>query len=153
MSRLLAASGLAAAMILGACAPAAPEGVDKAALDEAVSVAIGDPGTCVLISEQDKVVYRYGTHAICGRKLPACDGPGLRTLDQLLKSAPTSGAPQTASCRSNPDGSRLVAWAAGPIEGRGLKYAAVMEGEFVPPGIVIHDKLKGAFARAGLGPK
>lgn len=151
--RALAALGLLSAAVLSACAPGAPAGVKKDVLDQAVSDAIGDPGTCVLIADQGKVVYQYGTHVICGRKLPACDDPGLRTLDQLLKAAPTAGSPQTASCRSNADGSRLVAWAAGPIEGRQLTYAAVMEGDLVPPGVVIADKLKTAFTRAGLGPK
>lgn len=149
----LAAAGLSAAL-LGACSPSAPPGVDKAALDEAISEAIGDPGTCVLVADQArKLLYQYGTHMVCGRKLPACDGPGDRTLEQLLKTAPTSGRAQTASCRSNADGSRLVAWAAGPVEGKAMVFAAVMEGDLVPPGIVVADKLKGAFARAGLSGK
>lgn len=150
--RLLAALGLSVAVLSG-CAPSAPAGIKKDVLDQAVSDAIGDPGTCVLIAEQGKVVYQYGTHVVCGRKLPGCDDPGVRTVEQLLRAAPTAGAPQTASCRSNADGSRLVAWAAGPIEGGDLTYAAVMEGDLVPPGVVIADKLKTAFARAGLGAK
>lgn len=151
MRRAAATFGLLA--LLAGCGPKAPEGVDKAVLDEAISVAIGDPGTCVLVGQGGRVVYQYGTHVVCGRKLPACDGPGLRTVDDLLKSAPTTGAPQTASCSSNPEGSRLVAWAAGPIEGRDLVFAAVMEGDLVPPGVVIADKLKTAFRRGGLAPK
>ena len=147
---------LAAALILSgllaACAPKAPEGVDKAVLDEAISQAIGDPGTCVLIGQDGEVVYRYGTHVVCGRKLPACDQPGLRSLDQLLGEAPASGDPKTVSCRSNAEGTRIVAWAAGPVKGHDLVYAAVMEGDLVPPGIVIADKLDDAFAKAGLRP-
>ena len=153
MRSALVAAGLLAAALSG-CSPSAPPGVDKAALDEAISEAIGDPGTCVLIADQDrKLLYQFGTHMVCGRNLPACDGPGDRTLEQLLKTAPTSGTAQTASCRSNADGSRLVAWAAGPVEGKPMVFAAVMEGDLVPPGIVIADKLKGAFARAGLSGK
>lgn len=152
MRLALAAVGCCAGL-LGACSPTAPEGVEKAALDQAVSDAVGDPGTCVLIAKDGKLVYRYGTHVVCGRKLPACDEPVLQTVGQLLERAPASGKPKTASCRSNADGSRLVAWASGPIEGRGMVYAAVMEGDLVPPGIVIADKLNAAFARAGLGPK
>ena len=150
MRGVLAAVGLSAAL-LSACSPSAPPGVDKAALDEAISEAIGDPGTCVLIAGQDgKLLYQYGTHMVCGRKLPACDSPGARTLEQLLKAAPTSGMAQTASCPSNAEGSRLVAWAAGPVAGKEMVFAAVMEGDLVPPGLVVADKLKGAFARAGL---
>lgn len=145
-----AAAVFMSAAILAACAPGAPEGVEKAKLDDAVTRAIGDPGTCVLIADAGKVVYRYGTNVVCGRKLPACDGSALRTVADLLAAAPTAGAPQTASCRSNPEGTRLVAWAAGPIEGRDLVFAAVMEGNQVPPGIVIADKLKTAFVRAGM---
>lgn len=144
---------VAVSAALAACSPQAPAGVDKNVLDEAISRAIGDPGTCVLIAREGKVVYQYGTHMVCGRELPACEGAATRTLAQLVTAAPTEGNPKTASCRSNPEGTRLVAWAAGPIEGRDLVYAAVMEGDLVPPGIVIADKLKGAFRDAGLGPK
>lgn len=144
---------LACGAALAACGPTAPEGVDKAVLDQAVSDAVGDPGTCVLIAKDGKLLYRYGTHAVCGRKLPACAEPVLQSLDQLLEAAPTSGAAKTASCRSNADGSRLVGWAAGPIEGTGMVYAAVMEGDLVPPGIVIADKLSAAFTRASLAPR
>lgn len=150
--RALAALGVSAA-VLAACAPAAPKGVDKAVLDEAVSEAIGDPGTCVLIAEGGKTVYQYGTHVVCGRSLPTCEG-GVRTLDQLLKATPPAAERKTASCRSNPEGTRIVAWASGPVVGReGMTYAAVMEASEAPPGIVIADKLTSAFARAGLGPK
>ncbi|HEY9233774.1 MULTISPECIES: hypothetical protein [Phenylobacterium] len=148
-----AAAALCLTALLAACSPRAPEGVDRAVLDEAISVAIGDPGTCVLIGKGGKVVYQYGSHMVCGRELPACEKPGLRTVDDLLKSAPTSGPARTASCPSNPDGSRGVAWAAGAIQDTDFVYAAVMEGERTPPGIVIAEKLGAAFARAGLGPK
>ena len=148
----LAALGLSAA-ILSACAPGAPAGVEKALLDDAVSRAIGDPGTCVLIGQGGKVAYRYGTNVICGRKLPTCEGSGVQAVSDLLAVAPTSGPPKTASCRSNPEGTRIVAWAAGPIEGSDLVFAAVMEGDEIPPGVIIADKLKTAFARAGLGAK
>ncbi|CAN7460445.1 hypothetical protein LJR164_003042 [Phenylobacterium sp. LjRoot164] len=151
--RALAALGLSAA-VLAACSPAAPKGVDKAVLDEAVSRAIGDPGTCVLIAEGGRTVYQYGTHVVCGRALPSCEGAGVQTLEQLLKATSPEAERQTASCRSNPEGSRIVAWASGPVEGRpGMTYAAVMEANEAPPGIVIADKLTAAFARAGLGPK
>ena len=144
-----AALGLTA-IILAACAPGAPKGVDKAVLDQAVADAIGDPGTCVLIRDGDKTVYRYGTNVICGRSLPSCETAAVQTLDALLKTAPTTGEPRTASCRSNPERTRVVAWASGPISGTSLAYAAVMEGDEIPPGVVIADKLNGAFAKAGV---
>lgn len=151
--RVLAALGVSAA-VLAACSPGAPKGVDKAVLDEAVSRAIGDPGTCVLIAEGGKTVYQYGTHVVCGRTLPSCVDAGAQTLDQLLKATSPTAERKTASCRSNPEGTRIVAWASGPVAGRdGMTYAAVMEANEAPPGIVIADKLSSAFARAGLGPK
>lgn len=149
MRLALVAAGLSAAL-LSACAPTAPKGVDKAVFDEAISRSIGDPGTCVLIGQQGKLIYQYGTHVVCGRKLPSCEGPGLRDLADLLKNAPTSGPDKTASCPSNAEASRVVAWSAGPIAGTDMVYAAVMEGAQTPPGIVISDKLKGVFARAGV---
>ena len=116
-----------------------------------MSRAIGDPGTCVLIGQGGKIVYRFGTNVVCGRKLLTCEGQVVQTVGDLLAAAPTSGLPKTASCRSNPEGTRIVAWAAGPIEGSELVFAAVMEGDEVPPGVIIADKLKTAFARAGVG--
>lgn len=145
-----AAGLLLAAFVLSACTPNAPEGVDKAVLDEAVGKAIGDPGTCVLIAERGRTVYRFGSNVVCGRKLPACGGGLAQTPGDLLDAVVARKTPMTASCPSNADGSRLVAWASGPIEGRDMVYAAVMEGDQVPPGVVIADKLDTAFRAAGL---
>ncbi len=144
-------AGLGAVLALAACAPKAPEGIDKIALDVAVNNAIGDPGTCVLIGEvSGATVYRYGTNMTCARVLNDCLG-GQREVAALLQAAVGGAPPVNASCASLADGSRTVAWNAGPVEGKsGLVYAAVMEGEKTPPGIVIADKLKGAFAKAGL---
>ena len=144
-------AGLGAVLALAACAPKAPEGIDKIALDVAVNNAIGDPGTCVLIGEvSGATVYRYGTNMTCARVLNDCLG-GQREVAALLQAAVGGAPPVNASCASLADGSRTVAWNAGPVEGKsGLVYAAVMEGEKTPPGIVIADKLKAAFAKAGL---
>ena len=144
-------AGLGAVLALAACAPKAPEGIDKIALDVAVNNAIGDPGTCVLIGEvSGATVYRYGTNMTCARVLNDCLG-GQREVAALLQAAVGGAPPVNASCASLADGSRTVAWNAGPVEGEsGLVYAAVMEGEKTPPGIVIADKLKAAFAKAGL---
>jgi len=142
---------LAILAILGACSPGAPEGVSKAALDAAVDGAIGDPNTCVLIGKPTGgVVYRYGTHETCGATWPACQGGASGTVESLLAQVSKGGAPVEVSCPSNPDGSRGVALAAGPIPGRDLVYAARMEGPATPPGRVIAEKLKAAFHRAGL---
>lgn len=135
---------------LAACGPKAPEGVDRAALDGAINQAVGDPGTCVLIAEAGgRQVYRFGTHAVCGRKLPACAGEEVRTAGDVLRLVADGRQVDTASCAS-PSPGRRVAWAAGPIVGSKLVYAAVMEGPNTPPGIVVADKLQTAFRKAGL---
>lgn len=139
---VVAAAGLAA-LTLGACSRG---DLPKDALDSAVNDAVGDPNSCVLIGAQGGgVLYRFGTHVACAAKWPDCNG-GQRSAEDLLK----LGAPVTSSCPSSADGARGVGWAAGPVEGKPLAYAAAMEGENTPPGMVIADKLKAAFKRAGL---
>lgn len=140
--------------LLAACSPEAPKGVDKAVLDEAVSRAIGDPNTCVIIAEKGsgKTIYRYGAYVPCERGMPSCGAGPNRSAVDLAKAVATNAKPLTASCPSNADGSRGVAWAAGPIEGRDLVYAAAMEGASTPPGLIIAEKLQNAFRRAGLRP-
>lgn len=144
---------LATAAPLAACGPSAPPGVDRARLDDAVSRAIGDPNTCVLIGEagSGKLLYRYNTHVACGRSLPDCRG-GQRKIADLLQHAAKAQKPETISCPSKPDPSRSVAWAAGAIENKPYVYAAVMEGapDRTLPGLVIADRLARAFADAGL---
>ena len=67
------ALGLLACAALAACSPKLPAGVDKHRLDLAVNDAIGDPNTCVLIGRPDgELVYRFGSHMTCGRRLPSC---------------------------------------------------------------------------------
>jgi hypothetical protein len=142
------------ALALGACSPGAPKGVDKDQLDAAVSRAIGDPNSCLLIAEQanGKLVYRYNTHTACARALPACAGAGsdLQTVDQLLKATLKDGQARTLSCSSTADASRGVGWASGAIPGKGLVYAAMMEGARAFPGRMMADRLSGAFKDAGL---
>ncbi|HEY3950943.1 hypothetical protein [Phenylobacterium sp.] len=151
------ASLAAIALGLSACSPDAPKGVDKDTLDAAVSRAIGDPATCLLIAEQasGKLVYRYNTHIACDRELPACTaagakGPATQTPDDLLKAALKDGQTRTLSCSSTQDASRGVGWAAGPIPGKGLVYAAMMEGDRAFPGRMMADRLARAFKDAGL---
>jgi hypothetical protein len=139
---------------LSACSPGAPKGVDKDVLDAAVSRAIGDPDSCLLIAEQEsgKLVYRYNTHTACARALPACTGAtsGLQTVDDLLQATRKDGQTHTLSCSSTADASRGVGWASGPIPGKGLVYAAMMEGNRAFPGRMMADRLFRAFKDAGL---
>ena len=156
MARGLATAGaLTLALLAAGCGPQAPEGVSKSALDEAVSAAIGAPGTCVLIGETGSgdVVYRYNTHTVCGRLLPSCQGGPNVTVDDVLKATAKGAAPRTVSCPTTPDGSRGVGWAAGPVEGKRLVYAAAMEGDTSLPGRVVADRLANAFRKAGLQPR
>ena len=152
--RTAALAVLAPAFLLAACSPGAPQGTDKATLDEAVSKAIGDPNTCVLIAQAEggKTVYRYNTATTCDRVLPACDTAGTRKLKDLLDQTVQDRQPRNLSCNTAPDGSRGVSWAAGPIPGRPLVYAAVMEGNRVFPGLMMADRLSRDWAKAGLSP-
>ncbi|HEY9219895.1 MAG TPA: hypothetical protein VIO94_17745, partial [Phenylobacterium sp.] len=78
---------------LAACSPKGPAGVDKSALDAEIGEAVGDPATCVLIADaKGEQVYRFGTHAGCGRKLPACQGEALRSTEDLLAEVAKAGA-------------------------------------------------------------
>jgi hypothetical protein len=140
------------ALAPGACAPRLPAGVDEQRLTREISQAIGDPNTCVLIapSGTDRPAYRYNTHLTCARILPACSTAGKQSVSDLLAAVARDGAPRATSCPSSADGSRGVAWAAGPIEGRGLVYAAVMEGERAFPGRMMAERLARAFKDAGL---
>ena len=153
LARQIAVTCLAAAA-LTACAPGAPKGVDKDILDAAISRAIGDPQSCLLIAEQDsgKLVYRYNTHSACDRPLPSCVGPAptLQTIDDLLKVTRKDGQSRAMSCNSVADASRGVGWASGAIPGKGLVYAAMMEGDRAFPGRMMADRLSLAFKDAGL---
>jgi hypothetical protein len=144
------------ALTLCACSPGAPEGVNKEALDDAVSRAIGDPNTCVMIAEASsgKVVYRYNSHTACANRWPACETPETRAVADLLKLTVADGRERKLSCNTQADASRGVGWAAGPIAskagGKPYVYAAVMEGGRAFPGRMMADRLSGAFARVGL---
>lgn len=141
-------------LMLAACAPGAPKGVDKATLDEAVSRAVGDPNTCLMIAEQGsgKVVYRYNSATTCDRALPACETAGQRKVKDVVALTAKDGQVRTLSCNSLADGSRGVGWAAGPIPGKPLVYAAAMEGDRVFPGRMMADRLSRAWTKAGLTP-
>ena len=141
-----------AALSLAACAPTAPKGVDKAALDDAVSRAIGGPTTCLLIGERasGKVLYRYNTATVCARSLASCAGSGTQTVQDLLRATAADGKPRRVSCNSGPDASRGVAWAAAVLPASGDVYAAVMEGEQTFPGMMIAERLEPRLAALGL---
>jgi hypothetical protein len=155
MPRAAAALAPTTLLILGltlaGCGPRLPRGVNPDKLNEAVSDAIGDPQTCMLIGRQKtgEVVWRYNTHTACARALPACDRPGARTVGELLTMTAKDGQPRTLSCNSRADASRGVGWASGVIQGRGLVYAAVMEGERALPGRIMAEKVEGALQDGG----
>jgi hypothetical protein len=142
---------LAAAALLAACGPRLPKGVDPDKLNDAVSDAIGDPNTCMLIGRQGsgQVVWQYNTHTTCARTLPACDTRGSRTVDDLLKAVAKDGKVRELSCDSAPDGSRGVGWSSGVIQGRDLVYAAVMEGPRALPGRIMSEKIEDALKDGG----
>lgn len=135
---------------LAACQPGAPPGVDKDQLDEAVSRAIGDPNTCLLIAEKGsgRTLYRYNTATVCAKAWPGCEGPGDLTVGRLAKLTAQDAKVRNLSCYTLPDRSRSVGWAAGPVPGRDWVYAAVMEGDRAFPGLMMQDRLEGAFRRA-----
>jgi hypothetical protein len=117
-----------------------------------VSKAIGDPASCLLIAEQasGRLVYRYNTPIACDRELPACDARGVRSISQLLDATRKDGQPRQLSCYSTADASRGVGWASGVLPGKGLVYAAMMEGDRSFPGRMMADRLDNAFAKVGL---
>jgi type II secretory pathway pseudopilin PulG len=139
------------ALALSACGPRLPKGVDADKLDQAVSDAIGGAQTCMLIGRKGsgEVVWRYNTHTTCARTLPACDGPGQRTVGDLLKATAKDGQPRTLSCNSAADGSRGVGWASGAVPNHDLVWAAVMEGDRALPGRLMAEDVAGALQDAG----
>jgi hypothetical protein len=147
-----AATAFAALILLTAsgCSPGAPPGVDRDELDAAVSRAVGDPNTCVLIARRDsgKLLYRYNTATVCDRAFPACDRPERIKVGDLLDATVKDGRPRKLSCNTTADHSRGVGWASGPIAGTDMAYAAVMEGDRAFPGLMMADRLEGAFRRA-----
>ena len=142
-------------MLLAGCAPGAPAGVKKDDLDAAVSHAIGDPATCLMIADQGsgKVVYRYNNNVACGRVLPSCEGSVRRTTEDLLKATLKDPRPRMTSCTWPNDPSKGISWAAGPIPGKGLAYAALMEGNRAMPGRMMAERLDNAFKSVGLEPR
>ena len=146
----LAPLGLTLGLALAACSPTAPPGVDRDDLDDAVSHAVGDPNTCVMIAEagSGKVVYRYNSATTCVQEWPACDQPKSIKLRVLLEAVAKDRQHRRLSCNTTADASRGVGWAAGPIAGTQLVYAAVMEGDRAFPGRMMAERLDGAFRRA-----
>lgn len=146
----LAVLSALAALSLAACSPSAPPGVNRDELDAAVSKAVGDPNTCVLIAKagSGKLLYRYNTHTACELELPACEAPGTTKVGKLLDKVAADRQARALSCNTLADASRGVGWAAGPIAGTDLVYAASMEGDRAFPGRMMADRLEGAFRRA-----
>jgi hypothetical protein len=145
-----------AVLALAACAPKLPVGIDAEALDEAVANAVGSPSTCVVVAKRGGgAVYRYGTHTTCARSLPACDVPGVTTIEAQLDAA-RGGVVRTASCDTAQEASRGVAWASGPLPvlpgkpDRQMVYAVFMEGSDALSGLETRRRLESAFAKQGL---
>ena len=136
---------------LAACAPEARKAINKDQLDDAIGAAVGDPNTCVVLASRSgkAVVYEFGNYLTCTHAWPDCAG-GSRTARDFLNQTIGKTDPTQQSCSSVADGSRGVAWSAGSTPNPDLAYAAAMEGPNVPPGVVIADKLKAAFKKAGL---
>ncbi|HET6972018.1 MAG TPA: hypothetical protein VFH92_12890 [Phenylobacterium sp.] len=146
---VLAATGLAA-LVLSACSPTAPPGVDHDQLDAEVSRAIGDPASCLLIGKagSGKVLYRYNTATVCDRLLDACAGGARMKVGELLDATAKDGKPRQLSCATTPDHSKGVGWASGPIAGTDLVYAGAMEGDRTFPGRMMAERLEAGFRRA-----
>lgn len=146
-----AACALAA---LASCGPKLPAGVDEAALSDAVSEAVGDPSTCLLIGRrgEGQAIWRYNTHMVCGRSLAACDAPGRRTPGDLLEAVALDGRRRGATCDNPQEPARTIAWAAGPAGGD-LVYAAVMDSERAFPSLIMSERIERALARGGLDAK
>ncbi len=145
-----AAFACVAALALSACQPTAPPGVNQDDLDAEIARAIGDPATCVVIGKagSGKLLYRYNSTTVCERELPACDAPGLIRVGKLLEKTAQDRQARQSSCNTQADASRGVGWAAGPVAGTDLVYAAVMEGDRAFPGRMIGDRLEGVFRRS-----
>jgi len=139
-----------AILLLAACSPSAPPGVDPDELEAAVSRAIGDPASCLLIARAGtgQRLYRYNSATACDRELPACDRPDAIKISAVLDRVVKDRQLRQLSCNSLADGSRGVGWASGPIAGTDLVYAAMMEGDRALPGRVMSDRLETAFRRA-----
>ncbi|HYE46891.1 MAG TPA: hypothetical protein VEA44_14095 [Caulobacter sp.] len=157
MRALLPIAGLT--VLLAACQPPSPKGVDGQTLSNAVAAAVGGENSCVLLVEQGsgKKTFQYGAPSACGRALPSCDPAGGVMNATDLAQLAAQGADRASSCDSAPDGARTVAWASGLVEAspgstQKLAYAAVMEGpsEQSLPGREMKARLATAFRRAGL---
>jgi hypothetical protein len=135
---------MAGILLLAACAPKGPKGVDPDVLAQAVGESVGDPGTCVVLAERDsgKVLWRSAKPIVCARALPSCVGSGRMTVEDLADRA-AKGAALVTGCAD-------VGWASGPTRRDDVVFAAVMQGERALPGIEIARRLDKAFERAGL---
>jgi hypothetical protein len=147
---LVVTSGVA---LLFGCSGPGRSALPRDALDHAISQAIGDPNTCLLLADRvsGKVLYRYGAPFNCIRGLPACDRSGEMSAKQALALAASPGGRQ-ASCASNADGSRTVGWVEGKVASRtnDLVYSAMMEGQTALPGHEMNARLYDAFEKAGI---
>ncbi len=156
MTRALLIS-LSSVALLAACNQA-PRGADVHQLDAAVSAAVGDPNTCVLLVEKGsaRVVYRFGGYRACNSELPACTDPAATLTAEALGKLAAAGDTRTISCDGGPGGVNRVAWASGPAPkspgstAGDLAYAALMVGPTVLPGREIAIRLEAALVKGGI---
>lgn len=136
----------AAAGALQACAPKPADlGLNADLLDDQIGRRIGSPGTCVVVAKDGQIVYRWGTHVVCGRSLPACVAPGETTVEDLA----TAGEVRRISC---PSGVEVASWwsGAGRTRAGRVTFAASMAGPDALPAIEVERRLTPVLARGGL---
>jgi hypothetical protein len=136
------------------CAPKPPAGVNGAALETAMSKAVGDIGVCVMVVKTagGEPVWTHGTFDNCHARLPTCaGGPAASAADRAPKAA--AGEVSTNSCSSDTPG-MSVAWTLGPAgsTSKGLAYVAVLQSpdEKALPGRELAERVNGAFTDGGL---
>ncbi|OXE34958.1 MAG: hypothetical protein CGW95_16775 [Phenylobacterium zucineum] len=147
-----ALSAMVCITTLVGCAPGLPKGVSSERLEAALDDRVADLNTCVLIGQAGtgRVVFRYGTHVVCGQAWPTCQGTDLTSAVAQLPLVAKSRSPSNRSCPTKGDHSRSVGWASGPVEGHAdLVYVTIMEGTTAPPGMIVAEHTARALRDAG----
>lgn len=142
------------ALAAAGCSPKLPAEVNKAALESAMSAAVGDIGACVILVRKSDgaALWRHGSYDACHAKLPTCTASGPASASSRVREAAAGGL-VTASCASDTPG-MSVAWVIGPAgkPSSGLAYVALMQSadERALPGRELAIRVQGAFANSRL---